>query len=298
MNIRIPFGAITLWFLGLSSGLWAQLEIAPDPTSVNELMTLTIDVSQSNEHGLKTILQNNPDLPVYIWTWSPSAPIGGNGEWLESNEDMKLTYEGNLKYSITFKPSEWYEDVTNFYANGISCLAKLKNGSAFAGYEEFGEAKTEDFNIKPNAPVCDELICEYPTYWKTDDYVTFRFFPFNDKDSTLFAIDQATGIDTLWIHEYNGPAQLQIVARATDGQFYPDEMNLETTRVDMFPMEDYPRAHQYTIYPPDFLAGILPEGESLYSLTVYPVIEGYDYPTSTQPGAPEQEFTFRPDCDE
>ena len=234
---------------------------------------------------------------MYIWTWSPSDPIAGLGSWDNSNEDMKMTHEGGLKYSIQFTPSEWYQDVTNFYTNGISCLAKLKNG-VDPMFEDIGEAKTEDFNIVPNAPVCDDLICVFPEGWRSDEFVTFRFFPFNDKDSSLFLVDPATGIEAFKMFEYDGPAKLQIVARATDGQFYPAAENLESTLIDMDPMENYPRAHQITIYPPEFFAGILPEGESLYSLFVYPVIEGYDYPPPSSPGLQEQEYPFAPPCDD
>jgi len=300
MKVHFSLAALMVWCFSQFTVLLAQsaLELSPSPTSANDLVTLTIDVGQSEQHGLKTILENNPDLPVYIWTWSPSDPIAGLGSWDNSNEEMKLTYEGGLKYSITFKPTEWYQDVTNFYTNGIWCLAKLKNGNAFEGYEEFGEAKTEDLNIIPEAPVCDELICAFPGTWRVDDYLTFRFFPYNDQDGSLTLVDQATGLDTMLMVEYDGPAQLQILARATDGQYYPSEDNLESTLVDMNSMEAFPRAHQVTIYPPDFFDGILPEGESLYSLLVYPVIEGYDYPPSPIPGLPEQQHTFLPGCDE
>ena len=300
MKPHFLLALLTTLFLGQSFSLLAQspLEITPEPTSVNDMVTLTIDVSQSTQNGLKTILQNNPDLPVYIWTWSPSDPVLDLGTWDNSSEDMRLTYEGGLKYSITFKPSEWYQDVSNFYTNGISCLAKLKNGSSFEGYEEFGEAKTEDFNILPEAPVCNDLICSFPAIWRADDYVTFRFFPFNDQDSSLYLVDSATGLEAFKMVSYDGPAQLQIIARATDGLYYPQDGDLESTRVDMVPMEAYPRAHQVTIYPPDLFAGLLPEGESLFNVLVYPVIEGYDYPPPSSPGLPEQQHPFSPGCDE
>ena len=162
------FAAVLVCSISITQQVAAQspLEISPDPTSANDLITLTIDVGQSSQHGLKTILQSNPDLPVYIWTWSPSDPIAGLGSWDNSNEDMKMTHEGGLKYSIQFTPSEWYQDVTNFYTNGISCLAKLKNG-VDPMFEDIGEAKTEDFNIVPNAPVCDDLICVFPEGWRS-----------------------------------------------------------------------------------------------------------------------------------
>ena len=96
-----------------------------------------------------------------------------------------------------------------------------------------GRQKPEDFNIVPKAPVCDNLICEFPEGWRSDEYVTFRFFPFNDKDSSIYLIDPATGDEAFRMFEYDGPAKLQIVGRATDGQFYPTAENLQSTLIDM-----------------------------------------------------------------
>ena len=144
----------------------------------------------------------------------------------------------------------------NFYTNGISCLAKLKNG-VDPMFEDIGEAKTEDFNIVPNAPVCDDLICVFPEGWRSDEFVTFRFFPFNDKDSSLYLVDPATGIEAFKMFEYDGPAKLQIVARATDGQFYPAAENLESTLIDMDPMENSLRPLIRSIS--EFFRRILPE---------------------------------------
>ena len=52
------------------------LSVLPTPTGLNDEVTLTIDVSKSEENALKAILEANPELPVYIWTWSPSDPWG------------------------------------------------------------------------------------------------------------------------------------------------------------------------------------------------------------------------------
>ena len=48
---------------------WGQaVTLTPSPTGLHEEVTLTIDVGQSEQFGLKSILEANPDLPVYIWT--------------------------------------------------------------------------------------------------------------------------------------------------------------------------------------------------------------------------------------
>ena len=82
-------------FLAVSGQTFGQaVSLTPSPTGPDDLVTLTIDVSQSQENGLKTVLEANPDLPVYIWTWSPSGPVAGNGDWNNSNDAMQLSWQG------------------------------------------------------------------------------------------------------------------------------------------------------------------------------------------------------------
>ena len=102
------FGALALLAHTLPASLWGQaITVTPNPTSLGESVTLTIDVGQSEQFGLKPVLQANPDLDVYLWTWQPSDPAGSNGSWNDSNPDMLMTHQGGLVYSITFVPSEF-----------------------------------------------------------------------------------------------------------------------------------------------------------------------------------------------
>ena len=61
--------------------------VLPSPTAAGEQMTLYIDVAQSTGGGLKAMLGAHPEYrdSVYIWTWQPSGPVVGNGEWGNSN---------------------------------------------------------------------------------------------------------------------------------------------------------------------------------------------------------------------
>ena len=72
--------------------------LTPSPPGLHEEVTLTIDVGQSEQFGLKAILEANPGLPVYIWTWAPSDPVGTNGSWDSSNDDMQLVHQGGLTH--------------------------------------------------------------------------------------------------------------------------------------------------------------------------------------------------------
>jgi hypothetical protein len=150
--------------------------VLPSPTPADEAITLYIDVNQSTG-GLKHILANHPEMQdqVYIWSWMPSEPIGGNGSWGDSNEDRKLVHEGNLVYSWTFIPTAAY-GVTGptFFANGISCLAKLKNGNDFPD-DGAGEAKTDDLKITIIPKLCDAIFCNFPLLGKQEDFLSITY---------------------------------------------------------------------------------------------------------------------------
>ena len=163
--IRTAVGTMTClaaFLMHLNAQGQDALSVLPTPTGLNDEVTLTIDVSKSEQNALKAILEANPELPVYIWTWSPSDPVGGNGSWDNSSESMLLTKQSDLVYTLTFTPTQFYSNVASLYSNGISCLAKLKNGGTFAGFEDLGEAKTEDFNIPILPKLCEEEMCIFP----------------------------------------------------------------------------------------------------------------------------------------
>jgi hypothetical protein len=163
--------------LSWQNGIWSQAAfVLPSPTPSDEPITLYIDLNQTNG-GLKTILANHPEMQdqVYIWSWMPAEPVGGNGSWGDSNEDRKLVHEGNLIYSWTFTPTQAYAvDGPTFFANGISCLAKLDNGNAFPD-DGAGEAKTEDLKVSIIPKLCDAIYCNFPLLGKQEDFLSITY---------------------------------------------------------------------------------------------------------------------------
>ena len=259
-------------FLAVSGQIFGQaVSLTPSPTGPDDLVTLTIDVSQSQENGLKTVLEANPDLPVYIWTWSPSGPVAGNGDWNNSNDAMQLSWQGGLVYSLQFVPSEFYSDVSSLFSNGISCLAKLKDGNPYPGFEDFGEAKTEDFNIGVLPKLCEDQMCIFPETRRKDDFVSITYN--SNIDSVLTDIE-------------NDEVYLQIAGRGTDGQFYtlvPDDQVTSTPELKMTPVPGKPGFYRWTLLPEDFFADILPEGLELLTMTCYPLKANFTYPPDPTP---------------
>ena len=259
-------------FLAVSGQTFGQaVSLTPSPTGPDDLVTLTIDVSQSQENGLKAVLEANPDLPVYIWTWSPSGPVAGNGEWNNSNDAMQLSWQGGLVYSLQFVPSEFYSDVSSLFSNGISCLAKLKDGNPYPGFEDFGEAKTEDFNIGVLPKLCEDQMCIFPETRRKDDFVSITY---------------NSNIDTVLTDIQNDEVYLQISGRGSDGQFYtlvPDDQVTSTPELKMTPVPGKPGFYRWTLLPDDFFADILPEGLDLLTMTCYPLKADFTYPPDVTP---------------
>ena len=85
--------------------------VLPSPTDANSELTLFIDMNQSEDgiqnNGLSAILDAFPDTTVYLWTWDPSGPAAGNGDWDNSADHQQLTKVGPKLYSMTFVPTEY-----------------------------------------------------------------------------------------------------------------------------------------------------------------------------------------------
>jgi hypothetical protein len=267
--------------LGLVAGSLAMLQsvavgqavtLTPSPTGLHEEVTLTFDISQSESFGLKTILEANPDLPVYIWTWTPSDPVGTNGSWNNSNDDLQLVHQGGLTYTLTFVPSQFYTDASGLYSQeGISCLAKLKDGAPYPGLEDFGEAKTEDFTVGVLPKVCEEKMCVFPETRRADDFVSMTYN--NNLDVDLTDLE-------------NDEVYLQVKARGTDGQYYTlaaDADVTNTPELRMTPVSDKPGFYRLVMLPEEFFEGIVPEGLGILSLICYPLKPGFTYSPDTTP---------------
>jgi hypothetical protein len=262
--------AVATIFVGTQASAQA-LTLLPTPTGPNDEVTLTIDISQSESFALKPILEANPDLPVFLWTWSPSDPVVGNGNWDNSNDALQLTKQSDLIYTLTFTPSLFYANIGNLYSNGISCLAKLKNGGPFAGFEDYGEAKTEDFNIVVLPKLCEEKMCVFPETRRPDDFVSMTYN--NNLDVDLTDLE-------------NDEVYLQVKARATDGQYYALAADADvpnTPELRMTPVPDKPGFYRLVILPEEFFEGIVPEGLGILSMICYPLKPGFTYAPDTTP---------------
>lgn len=259
--------------------------VLPSPTAANEEITLYIDINQSvdgtQNNALKAMLIDNPDEDVYLWSWQPAEPVVGNGSWNESNEELKLTKISDLLYSITFVPTEFYGvDGSQLFSNGISCLAKLKDGNAFADDYE-GEAKTEDLSIDIIPRLCDERICVFPEIRQEDDFLSITY----DNNQELLEGLQNMGDDDCYIY---------LVARISSFVFYeyvPAAQVTSTPELKLEPVPGEPGMFRTTFIPRDLFTQIPPD-QKINDLVFRIMRPGFSYP-----GVPPQEIISILQCE-
>jgi hypothetical protein len=243
---------------------WSQKSfLIPSPTNPNDSVTIYINVGETTG-SLKTMLNDHPEYmdSIYMWTWMPAGPVCGNGEWLESNECMKLTRVTGLFYSIKILPTAFYGvSPTEFFQNGISCLAKIKNGKMFedAG---LGDAKTEDLKIDIVPALCSEVFCYFPETARTDDFLSITYDNTQEENLSL----QNLGEDDCYIY-----------MRAKTGTFtfveYADETEVTNTPALKMNALDATGKFRLTFLPQDFFT--IPPGQSIQSILFYIVKPGY-----------------------
>ena len=117
-------------FSQVPSGNWT---VNPDPFLENQEITITVsNINSGNLSGINDI---------YLWTWYSKYGGGNtnddsqwNGQWGNSNENMKMTKNSDGSFSFTFNPSKLYSDSS---IETIGVLAKAKDGN--------GDKKTQDY---------------------------------------------------------------------------------------------------------------------------------------------------------
>lgn len=100
---------------------------------------------------------------LYIWIWSPSEPDAGN--WENSSEFAKLTYEGNFVWKFDLTPTEYFNETPADIAASPGFWMRLKNKDgtrmstvANISYTPFSSFYTADEIIRayPENPILDQ----------------------------------------------------------------------------------------------------------------------------------------------
>ena len=286
MKIRTnTFCALVLGLVIGTSTSAQKVYVLPSPTDANSEMTLFIDMNQSEDgiqnNGLSGILDAYPDTAVFLWTWDPSGPAAGNGDWDNSASHQELNKVGPKLYSMTFVPTAYYGvDGPQLFSRGISCLAKLRNGMEAEGFPF--EAKSEDMHVDIIPKLCDARLCVFPELREPDDYVTITY---DNTKETLYEGLQEMGEDDCYIYllgkvDAFTSVELSIESEVTQN---PD-LKLQSLGDGRF---------RTTLIPEDLFAPLLAEDQVLSEIWYYIVREGFSYP----PGPPPFEIISLLDCD-
>lgn len=286
--MKIRTNTLCALVLGLVIGTSTSAQkvyVLPSPTDANSEMTLFIDMNQSEDgiqnNGLSGILDAYPDTAVYLWTWDPSGPAAGNGDWDNSASHQELNKVGPKLYSMTFVPTEYYGvDGPQLFSRGISCLAKLRNGAEAEGFPF--EAKSEDMHVDIIPKLCDARLCVFPELREPDDYITITY---DNTKETLYEGLQGMADDDCYIYllgkvDAFTSVELSIESEVTQN---PD-LKLQSMGDGRF---------RTTLIPEDLFAPLLTEDQVLSEIWYYIVREGFSYP----PGPPPFEIISLLDCE-
>jgi hypothetical protein len=167
---------ITLVLFGFLYGanLYGQAAyFEPGPAAdVTDVIKLYVDVS-SPDCGCPNLVGLDESVTLYMWTWEPGDPPGGNGSWDASNSSLAFTYEGPNLYSFSMIPTDFYGvDPPTVYSVGISFLIKKFNGADVDGN---GEGKSVDFHLDILPVGCVNTLCAFPEVFREDDYLTMIY---------------------------------------------------------------------------------------------------------------------------
>jgi len=272
-KILFILAAISISYVGFSQAAF----VFPSPTNANATMDLYIDVAQTTG-GLKTILGNHPEEvdSVYMWTWQPAGPNCGNGEWGNSNNCMLLTHVSGLLYKMTMVPTAYYACTPlQLFQNGISCLAKLKNGNAY-GSDGVGEAKTEDLHVDIVPALCADRICFFPELAKQDDFLSISYD--NSQETNLNLQNLGADDCYIFLRAFTGTFTFFDVA--------PIANVTSTPSLKMKEIE--PGKFRKTFIPEDFFP--IPDGSTITKIGFYIVKPGYT------PNPPPYQYYYPLNC--
>lgn len=166
---------ITLFIATVILGLTVQAQsaawIEPGPAAdVTSEIKLYVDVTHPDCECPNLI---DSSEPMYLWTWSPGDPPGGNGAWDASNVNLEWTQEGPNLYSFPMVPTDFYGvDAPTVYTDSIFFLIKKFNGADTDGT---GENKSVDFHIGVIPVGCVNIMCAFPEVFQEDDYLTMTY---------------------------------------------------------------------------------------------------------------------------
>ncbi len=179
-----------LTFLVSFSGL-CQLTIEPEEWLPCDEITLIIDISEGD---CQTLVDS--DGPLYLWTWKPKETGRlaqfANGQWNNSNEELRMTKVDDNIWSYTMVPTEFYGvDASDIYAEGFAMLVKAKDGGGGGDCSAGGgEFKTSDFTLLVPPPFESAKLFARPKAVFSNDIFNFYYDNSEEEKASMQNLDE------------------------------------------------------------------------------------------------------------
>jgi hypothetical protein len=261
--------------------------ITPDPINPDDSITIWVDIKKCDCQRLIGSTE-----PLYIWTWSPKDRAASdptfNGQWGNSNEELKMTPAGNDVWYYRMVPTKFYGVTAGeIYDKGFMLLMKKKDGTG-AGGGGCNEDKTEDLSIKVERPKTAVLkVSSFPQTLKMDTVPTSS----NDVFTLIYNNNMEEKVSM------KGVKDLYVFAQGlgTDGLTYQIASILQTgNKPELAMKEKATGVFTFQLRPQVFFP-TLPAGVKIKTLRCQIVRKDIGSSDDTVDGT--YQFHFNNDCD-
>jgi hypothetical protein len=154
--VLLPAVAVAQQEMGAPNKIWSY----PIVYKYDEQVTWYFDLSTT---------QFAAEQDIYIWIWSPSEPDAGN--WENSSDFAKLHYEGNMVWSFTLTPTEYFSMTPEAIAASAGFWMRLKDKTG-AQQSDVTQIAYTDFS---SFYTSNEMIRSYPTAPTIDAGISILF---------------------------------------------------------------------------------------------------------------------------
>lgn len=168
-------------------------DINPEDSLIIFVDLSALDISKDYVKNLLDAHNNGED--IYMWTWNPyEFPSGhpkengtGGAPWKNSNDILKMTYEGGTTYSYKLVPTDFYEvDAATVYQKDIEFLVKPKDGGGYGDPDR----KSDDLKVVVDPPVTDKkTVYGFSSVIRQDDVFTVYYDNEREEKASMKNLD-------------------------------------------------------------------------------------------------------------
>ena len=192
---------------------------------------------------------------------------------------MSLGSPRRIDVQLTFVPAEFYTNPSGLYSQGISCLAKLKNGAPYPG-SKISEKRKPRTSTWVFCPSCVKTKCAcFPETRRADDFVSMTYNTNLDVDLNVRKRRKSTS------------KSKRAPPTATTHSWTTTDV-ASTPELRMTPLEEKPGFRRFIVFPKRSSKALMPEGLGILTLMAFPTKAGFEYEPGFHPMG--RAFTTKP----